>query len=41
MDQIKQVAEAQTSSVKDLAASIFDLAQQADLLRDEVARCRM
>jgi methyl-accepting chemotaxis protein len=39
--QIKQVAEAQSFSVKDLEASIFDLAQQADVLRGEVKRFKM
>jgi methyl-accepting chemotaxis protein len=41
VDQIKQVAEAQTVSVKDLEASIIDLAQQADVLRSEVKRFKI
>jgi methyl-accepting chemotaxis protein len=38
--QIKQVAEAQTGSVRDLEAAIVDLASQADVLRGEVRRFR-
>jgi methyl-accepting chemotaxis protein len=41
VDQIKRVAEAQTFSVKDLEASIIDLAQQADVLRTEVKRFKV
>jgi methyl-accepting chemotaxis protein len=41
VDQIKQVAEAQTFSVRDLESSIIDLAQQADVLRNEVKRFRI
>jgi methyl-accepting chemotaxis protein len=41
VDQIKRVAEAQTYSVKDLEASIIDLAQQADVLRSEVKRFKV
>ncbi len=39
--QIRQVAEAQTYSVKDLEASIVDLAQQAEVLRGEVRRFKV
>ena len=39
--QIKQVAEAQTSSVRDLEAAIGDLANQAEVLRGEVRRFRV
>ena len=38
--QIKQVAEAQTGSVRELEAAIVDLASQADVLRGEVRRFR-
>jgi methyl-accepting chemotaxis protein len=41
VEQIKAVAEAQTYSVKDLEASIIDLAQQADVLRGEVKRFKV
>jgi methyl-accepting chemotaxis protein len=41
VEQIKHVAEAQTYSVKDLEASIIDLAQQADVLRVEVKRFKV
>jgi methyl-accepting chemotaxis protein len=36
--QIKQVAEAQTHSVRELEGAIADLAAQADVLRGEVKR---
>jgi methyl-accepting chemotaxis protein len=39
--QIKQVAEAQTHSVRDLEAAIVDLASQAEVLRGEVRRFRI
>ncbi len=39
--QIKQVAEAQTYSVRDLEAAIEDLASQAEVLRGEVRRFRV
>jgi methyl-accepting chemotaxis protein len=39
--QIKQVAEAQTVSVRDLEAAIVDLASQAEVLRGEVRRFRL
>ncbi len=39
--QIKQVAEAQTGSVRDLEAAIEDLASQAEVLRGEVRRFRV
>ncbi len=39
--QIKQVAEAQTHSVRDLEAAIVDLAGQADVLRGEVRRFKI
>jgi methyl-accepting chemotaxis protein len=39
--QIKQVAEAQTASVRDLEAAIVDLASQAEVLRGEVRRFRV
>ena len=39
--QIKQVAEAQTYSVRDLEAAIVDLASQAEVLRGEVRRFRV
>ena len=39
--QIKQVAEAQTHSVRDLEAAIEDLASQAEVLRGEVRRFRV
>jgi methyl-accepting chemotaxis protein len=39
--QIKQVAEAQTSSVRDLEAAIGDLASQAEVLRGEVRRFKI
>jgi methyl-accepting chemotaxis protein len=39
--QIKQVAEAQTVSVRDLEAAIVDLASQAEVLRGEVRRFRI
>ncbi|MFT3913487.1 MAG: HAMP domain-containing methyl-accepting chemotaxis protein [Anaeromyxobacteraceae bacterium] len=39
--QIKQVAEAQTHSVRDLEAAIVDLASQAEILRGEVRRFRV
>ncbi len=39
--QIKQVAEAQTHSVRDLEAAIVDLASQAEVLRGEVRRFRV
>ncbi len=39
--QIKQVAEAQTHSVRDLEAAIVDLASQAEVLRGEVRRFRL
>jgi len=35
------VAESQTHSVKELEASIADLGQQADVLRQEVTRFRV
>jgi methyl-accepting chemotaxis protein len=41
VEQIKKVAETQTHSVRDLEASITDLAQQADVLRAEVKRFKM
>ncbi|HEY6001975.1 MAG TPA: methyl-accepting chemotaxis protein [Anaeromyxobacter sp.] len=39
--QIKQVAEAQTVSVRDLEEAIVDLASQAEVLRGEVRRFRL
>jgi methyl-accepting chemotaxis protein len=39
--QIKQVAEAQTGSVRDLEAAIVDLASHAEILRGEVRRFRI
>jgi methyl-accepting chemotaxis protein len=39
--QIKQVAEAQTHSVRDLEAAIVDLASQAEILRGEVRRFKV
>jgi methyl-accepting chemotaxis protein len=39
--QIKQVAEAQTVSVRDLEAAIVDLASQAEVPRGEVRRFRL
>jgi methyl-accepting chemotaxis protein len=39
--QIKQVAEAQTVSVRDLEAAIVDLTSQAEVLRGEVRRFRI
>jgi methyl-accepting chemotaxis protein len=39
--QIKQVAEEQTHSVRDLEAAIVDLASQAEVLRGEVRRFRV
>jgi methyl-accepting chemotaxis protein len=39
--QIKQVAEAQTVSVRDLETAIVDLAAQAEVLRGEVRRFRL
>jgi methyl-accepting chemotaxis protein len=39
--QIKQVAEAQTASVRELEAAIVDLASQAEVLRGEVRRFRV
>jgi methyl-accepting chemotaxis protein len=39
--QIKQVAEAQAHSVRDLEAAIVDLASQAEVLRGEVRRFRV
>ena len=39
--QIKQVAEAQTVSVRDLEAAIVDLASQAEVLRGEVRKFRL
>jgi methyl-accepting chemotaxis protein len=39
--QIKQVAEAQTVSVRDLEAAIVDLASQAEVLRGEVRRFKL
>jgi len=39
--QIKQVAEAQTHSVRDLEAAIVDLASQAEVLRGEVRRFKV
>ncbi len=39
--QIKQVAEAQTHSVRDLESAIVDLASQAEVLRGEVRRFRV
>ncbi len=39
--QIKQVAEAQTHSVRELEAAIVDLASQAEILRGEVRRFRV
>jgi methyl-accepting chemotaxis protein len=39
--QIKQVAEAQTVSVRELEAAIVDLASQAEVLRGEVRRFRV
>ncbi|HTN53176.1 MAG TPA: methyl-accepting chemotaxis protein [Anaeromyxobacter sp.] len=39
--QIKQVAEAQTHSVRDLEAAIVDLASQAEVLRGEVRRFKL
>jgi methyl-accepting chemotaxis protein len=39
--QIKQVAEAQNHSAKDLEGAITDLAGQADVLRGEVRRFRI
>jgi methyl-accepting chemotaxis protein len=39
--QIKQVAEAQTASVRDLEAAIADLGSQAEVLRGEVRRFRV
>jgi methyl-accepting chemotaxis protein len=39
--QIKQVAEAQTHSVRELEAAIEDLASQAEVLRGEVRRFRV
>jgi methyl-accepting chemotaxis protein len=41
VEQIRKVAEAQTHSVRELEASITDLAQQADVLRTEVKRFKM
>jgi len=39
--QIKQVAEAQTHSVRELEAAIVDLASQAEVLRGEVRRFKV
>jgi methyl-accepting chemotaxis protein len=39
--QIKQVADAQTASVRDLEAAIADLGSQAEVLRGEVRRFRV
>lgn len=39
--QIKQVAEAQTASVRDLEAAIVDLASHSEVLRGEVRRFRV
>jgi methyl-accepting chemotaxis protein len=39
--QIKQVAEAQTHSVRDLESAIIDLASQAEVLRGEVRRFKV
>jgi methyl-accepting chemotaxis protein len=39
--QIKQVAEAQNHSARELEAAIADLAGQADVLRGEVRRFRI
>jgi methyl-accepting chemotaxis protein len=39
--QIKQVAEAQTASVRDLETAIADLGSQAEVLRGEVRRFRV
>jgi methyl-accepting chemotaxis protein len=39
--QIKQVAEEQTHSVRDLESAIGDLASQAEVLRGEVRRFRI
>jgi methyl-accepting chemotaxis protein len=39
--QIKQVAEAQTHSVRELEAAIVDLASQAEVLRGEVRRFKI
>ena len=39
--QIKQVAEAQTTSVRELEAAIVDLASQADALRGEVKKFKV
>jgi methyl-accepting chemotaxis protein len=39
--QIKQVAEAQTHSVRDLETAIVDLASQAEVLRGEVRRFKL
>jgi methyl-accepting chemotaxis protein len=41
VEQIKQVAEGQGFSVRDLETSIVDLAQQADVLRAEVKRFKL
>jgi methyl-accepting chemotaxis protein len=39
--QIRQVAEAQSASVRELEAAIVDLATQAEVLRGEVRRFRV
>jgi methyl-accepting chemotaxis protein len=39
--QIKQVAEAQARSIRDLEVAITDLAAKADVLGDEVKRFRL
>jgi len=41
VEQIRRVAEAQTDAVKELEASIADLARQAEVLRTEVGRFRV
>jgi methyl-accepting chemotaxis protein len=41
VEAIKQVAEAQTHSVRDLETAIDDLASQAEILRSEVRRFKL
>jgi methyl-accepting chemotaxis protein len=41
VEQITRVAEAQTSSVRDLESAIGDLTRQAGVLRQEVNRFKM
>jgi methyl-accepting chemotaxis protein len=41
LEQIKRVAEAQTSSVGDLESAIGDLTQRAGVLRQEVKRFKV